>query len=379
MIGNPPASTELPPSTGIPPSTEVSLPGVLDALPTGTLDLAGRRLTEAIELAATAGLQPAPLSSIPDRVVAELSAPTRLEAWPAPAPPTPIPGGWLQIEVTEDDREILDAAFDTWLEAEPDLDAEQLAGRAQELRLPVAPFRPLPSESTRPTSMPHQTSGPPALTRTRRPTRHPRVVDLSTLWAGPLATALLAEAGAEVVKIDPRCRPDGFGQRPNLYRHLNEAKEIIDLDLRHEADRRRFERLVAEADVLVESFSRRVLPNLGYDHRTLWSLNTELAVVSIRGFGAAQPEADWLAYGPGVHAASGLGWRGSDVEPQPASVAYPDVITGLNVFAQVGRSLVHQPGPTAIEVTLADSIEPLVAAAVEAAAMVGTEPRTSDG
>jgi hypothetical protein len=305
-----------------------------------------------------------------DRVQELLWAPLRLEAdWPSPTAPIPVAAGWIHAEVIDDDRAVLDR-----LRADrPDLDAEGLAHLCQEMRLPVAPYRPL---------------GRPA---TDQPNRHPSgrstdrtvdeiaalesaevsgslIIDLTTHWAGPLSTKLLAESGAEVVKVDPACRPDGFRERPALYQHLNRPKRIVDLDLRRPDDRERFDSLLGRADLLVDSFSSRVLHNLGYDDDQLYRLNPRLAHLSIRAYPAASAEASWVGYGPGVHAVSGLGLAPGADEPTPAPVAYPDVVAGLTAYG-TARRLINPDRPVRrAVVSLRASIEPLRALAFDQAA-----------
>ncbi len=370
-------------------------------LPRGVIELAARRWREAEQAATSAGLAPPRYddAGLRERLVAELTAPLRLGDWPDPNQPRAVAGGWVNDEVIDEDR----PAFEALVEARPEAGPEALASAAQELRWPVTPYRRIlrdPVGKGRPAAngrwrAPDTRSTTPATPTGRigERSRHPVVVDLSTHWAGPLTTALLAEAGAEVVKVDPDCRPDGFRERPGLYRHLNGAKTVIDLDLRHEPDRHRLESLLSTADLLVESFSRRVLPNLGYDRDRLAEINPALAVISIKAFPASSPEAEWLAYGPGVHAASGLGWLPGQARPQPAPIAYPDLIAGITAYARAmtmldatapartARSAADAGHPASPdpdsgertsggdgggEVTLAGSILPLVALAVDA-------------
>lgn len=337
-------------------------------LPEGALPLIAARWRAAEPDAARAGLAP-PSVAYDDRELArvvadELTAPLRLEDWPSPTEPRQVPGGWVHDEVLDDDR----SGFESVLAGEAHRGPEAVAAACQQLRFPVTPYRRLPATapagpvdhaSGEPGDIALSPSGPGATgPASRRPIR---IVDLSTHWAGPLATMLLADAGAEVVKVDPDCRPDGFRARPALHRHLNGAKDIVDLDLRRDGDRRRFETLLAEADLLVESFSRRVLPNLGYDGERLAHLQPTLSVLSIKAFPAGSAEADWLAYGPGVHAASGLGLLTD--RPVPAPIAYPDVVAGVTAYARAVRLLADRSGggpARRAEVSLAGAIAPLV-------------------
>jgi crotonobetainyl-CoA:carnitine CoA-transferase CaiB-like acyl-CoA transferase len=333
--------------------TTTSPPDRRGDLPGGVLELAARYAAEAT----TGRNDLAPLSA--GDLADLLWAPPTLEPdWPHPATPIPLGRGWVHAEVTAEDQGTLDTLLDRWWDLPPD----EFAGRCQELRLPVSPYR----RPTQPAADPDVNRRPEELRparsdRSARPRDRLRVVDLSTHWAGPLATKLLADRGAAVIKVDPACRRDGFGDRPKLYRHLNGCKEIVDLDLRRSVDRERFEALLDDADLLVESFSRRVMGNLGYGRRQLATRFPGLAVLSIKAFPMSSPEADWLAFGPGVHAASGLAFAEPDANqaPLPAAIAYPDMLAGVAGFATALR-LVEQSGPApTAEVTLAGAIAPL--------------------
>ena len=235
--------------------------------------------------------------------------------------------------------------------------AEELAAAAQDLRLPVTPYR-------RPAEVTPLAASPPAGSGRRRPWdragRPPLVIDLTALWAGPLATSLLARLGAEVVKVDPSCRPDGLGEERPVYDALNGDKTIVDLDLRLAADRARFEALAARADVVVDSFSRRVMPNFGYAPETLHQ-RFGVSTLSIVAFPAGTPEQDWVSYGPGVHAMSGLAYGGPGAPrsgPQAAPIAYPDVLAGLAAFATT-VDLLTGTDPHHREVSLAGALASL--------------------
>ena len=238
------------------------------------------------------------------------------EDWPAPRRPWPIGAGAVHADLIDEDV----ATFERLLEVESTRDPERLAEVAQMWRLPVVPYR-------RPLVRAQADEIPVDLeVRRGRRAEDLHIIDLSTLWAGPLVTALLFATGMSVTKIDPACRPDGFRARPGLYRALNSGKSIADLDLRKSEDRRRFEALVKRADLVVDSFSPRVMPNFGYAPEQLRQLNPRIATLSITAFPAHGRERNWLAFGGGVHAASGLGY--AQGRPEPAPIAYPDALTG---------------------------------------------------
>lgn len=364
-------------------------------LPAGVLDLAVSLWNRAEGLQGSA---PAGSFDTRARLLDLLTAPLRLEPdWPTPPTPIGVGDGWVHAELIDADLE----SFHLLRAMAPEQGPERLAALCQELRLPVSPYRTLPNTpghdlpvTPRPDA--DSPSGSPASPRPHDPYEKSgtdlsgvQVLDLSTHWSGPLITKLLADAGATVIKVDPDCRPDGFRERSDLYRHLNENKTIIDLDLRRSADRQRFERLLTDSDLLVESFSRRVMGNLGYAAADLRGFAPGISVLSVKAFPAGAAEQDWLAFGPGVHAASGLamaavvqttptdGPRQNDPAlPRTAPVAYPDLLTGLSGFCSALELLGgHRQGEHA-EVSLRGTIEPLVRLAACSKRLQG---RSGDG
>ena len=186
-----------------------------------------------------------------------------------------------------------------------------------------------------------------------------RVLDLTRVWAGPLATRMLGDLGADVIKIEAswgrglRTMPDGAAERSHLYpddelgeRHwnrnagfnkLNRNKRGVTLELDQPRGREVFEALVAHADVVVENFSPRVMPKLGLGYESLSRINPHLIYVAMPGFGSTGPSRDWLAFGPLIEAACGLtstmGY--ADSGPYRSGVAWPDPVTALHAVAGV--------------------------------------------
>ena len=366
-------------------------------LPAGAVELAAGRLARA---AATVDRLWAPstpaLDAGAEAAAHHLVAPLRLDpTWPDPVDPLPAPGGGaVHADLSDDDhdtlarlREVLTAGDDP-----ATVDAERLAAAAQEWRLAVTPYRqragtalPYPGPTGAAPAVPGPAGPERVAARPQSPRSRPTadgflVLDLTALWAGPLATALLAGLGVRVVKLDPSARPDALAERPAVFRHLNGAKERLDLDLRLDHHRRSFEALVARADLVIDSFSRRVMPNFGYGPADLAALagergNPGLATLSIVAFPDGTPEAEWIAYGPGVHAAVGLGARPTPAPARPdvssggrwwaAPVAYPDPLAGLTALAVAvevladPERLAGRPGGHH-EVSLAGAVAPLV-------------------
>src|SRR5262245_19598531 len=123
------------------------------------------------------------------------------------------------------------------------------------------------------------------------------VLDFTTLLPGPLATLLLAEAGAEVIKVE---RPGGedmrhfsprFGGESAMFALLNRGKTSLVLDLKNEADRVRLDPLLARADVLVEQFRPGVMERLGLGYGAVHAKNPRLVYCSITGYGQTGPRA----------------------------------------------------------------------------------------
>jgi crotonobetainyl-CoA:carnitine CoA-transferase CaiB-like acyl-CoA transferase len=124
------------------------------------------------------------------------------------------------------------------------------------------------------------------------------VLDFTTLLPGPLATLMLAEAGAEVIKIE---RPGGedmrhyeprFDGESAMFTLLNRGKTSLVLDLKNDADRRKLEPLLARADVLVEQFRPGVMARLGLGFDAVAAINPKLVYCSITGYGQSGPRAD---------------------------------------------------------------------------------------
>src|SRR5690606_1684176 len=130
-----------------------------------------------------------------------------------------------------------------------------------------------------------------------------RVVDLTRAMAGPYATLMLADAGADVIKVErpegddtrgwgpPFLEPPGGGQRESTYfLSVNRNKRSVVLDLKDAGDMQRLRELIADADVLVENFRPGVMDRLGLGAAALEELNPRLIVLSITGFGEGGPQ-----------------------------------------------------------------------------------------
>lgn len=199
---------------------------------------------------------------------------------------------------------------------------------------------------------------PPAAARTSRSTGGGaldgvRVLDLTWVLAGPYCTHVLADHGAEVIKIESAGRPDptrfapfmhlsrGPHEDPNTsgyFNNFNRNKRSIRLNLRSEEGIGVLRDLIATSDVVVENFSATVMRRLGLDYDRLREIRADIIYVSMSGMGHTGPRSDWVSYADTVSASSGLtgltGWAPDDI----VGVIYGhgDIVAGLQAaFATV--------------------------------------------
>ncbi|MBS1843845.1 MAG: CoA transferase [Actinobacteria bacterium] len=172
-----------------------------------------------------------------------------------------------------------------------------------------------------------------------------RILDFSRVLAGPFATMMLADFGAEVTKVE---RPGGgdetrswgppYDERGDAtyFQSVNRNKESVVLDMSSEEGLAELRRRAREADVLVENFRPGLMADKGLDHETLRAENPRLVYCSITGFGSGEGGAALPGYDLLIQALGGLmGITGApDGEPMKVGVALVDVLAGL--FATVG-------------------------------------------
>lgn len=183
-----------------------------------------------------------------------------------------------------------------------------------------------------------------AVSRGRRSTRPPlaglRVLDLTQVVAGPYCTMMLADMGAEVVKIERPGHGDdlrrtvpyeGREGHKDYFNALNRSKKSIALNLKDEAHRAVARKLAARADVMVENFSPGTAHRLGLGWEDVNKLNFRLVYCSLSGFGQSGPYRDRLALDPIIQAVTGLMSVTGEAEREPIMVGAPlaDVISGM--------------------------------------------------
>jgi hypothetical protein len=172
------------------------------------------------------------------------------------------------------------------------------------------------------------TAGPPRLTTVRET---PRVVDLSALWAGPLAGHLLSLAGAHVVKVESRTRPDGMRGNKEFFALLNQGKSSVVLDFKDDRDRRALLSSITESDIVIESARPRALLQLGIDAEQLVRTTPGLVWVTITGHGVAGESANWVGFGDDCAVAGGLSAALNEATGRTGFVgdAIADPLTGM--------------------------------------------------
>ncbi len=177
-----------------------------------------------------------------------------------------------------------------------------------------------------------------------------RIVDFTTVIAGPYCTRLLADCGAEVIKVETEAG-DGIRLIPPIsdsastyFGHLNCGKKSVVLDLRSEEGHAAALKLAASADVVVENFRPGVMVRLGLDYAKLARDHENLIYCAISGFGQTGPRALEPAYAPIIHAAAGLdlaqmGYQDELSRPEKCGIFTADVLAALYAFGAIQTAL----------------------------------------
>ena len=185
----------------------------------------------------------------------------------------------------------------------------------------------------------------------RRRGRAPVVLDLTSLWAGPLAGGLLAEAGCWVLKVESSSRPDGARRGPaGFFELLNGRKEHLSLDLPEPGAVDELRRLIARSDLVLESSRPRVMQQWGICPDDVVVAGT--AWVSITGHGRQGPNRNRIAFGDDAAVSGGLVVPGDP--PLFVGDAIADPIAGL-AAASVAADLLAQDRAAVAEVSLASA------------------------
>ena len=184
-----------------------------------------------------------------------------------------------------------------------------------------------------------------------------RVLDLTMMWAGPYATRVLAEMGAEVLKIESPSAWDNIRTLIPLegveepwnasyyFNDYNRDKKSVALDLAQERGRELFLGLVARSDVVIENYRASVMDNLGLGYESLRSAREDIIVISMAGFGKFGAERDHVGFGPIIEQMSGLAslsGYGDDGMPYKTGISYGDPVAGKAAVAAVALGLIRR-------------------------------------
>ncbi|WP_433066715.1 CaiB/BaiF CoA transferase family protein [Dactylosporangium sp. CS-033363] len=183
------------------------------------------------------------------------------------------------------------------------------------------------------------------------PLAHLRVLDVTKVWSGPLASGVLADLGADVIRIELPYGRDGDvppqipGTGRSWFREtVNRNKRSVGLDLREPAGRAAFLELVATADVVVENYRPGTLDGWGVGYRQCREVRPGVVFVSVSGWGQYGPGAHRAAYDPAVQAAAG--WMSLNGEPGGPPMRAPtflaDELAGLHAAIGALAAIVHR-------------------------------------
>ena len=191
-----------------------------------------------------------------------------------------------------------------------------------------------------------------------------RVIDLGSAWAAPMAAHLLADMGAEVIKVESRAKMDGMrlgrpmvgedaaggdeGRWPELqpvFHGLNRNKQSVTLNLKEPEGIGLLRGLIARSDVVIDNFSPGVMDRLGLDYAALRRLRPDIVVVAMPAAGNSGPLRDVIAYAPIVLALSGLmslvGYEDGALVGELQS-AWSDAVAGLHAAMAAAAALRHR-------------------------------------
>ena len=176
-----------------------------------------------------------------------------------------------------------------------------------------------------------------------------RVIDFTTMIAGPYGTMILADQGADVIKVEAPMRADhvrraGYGQRhfSAAWVNNNRNKRSITVDAKSEAGRQVLLDLARTADVFLQNFRPGVMARLGIDYEDLKAVNPEIIYVSMSGWGETGPFAHKPVYDPIIQALSGLASvqaGADDRRPRLIRTILPDKLTGVTASQAVSAAL----------------------------------------
>jgi crotonobetainyl-CoA:carnitine CoA-transferase CaiB-like acyl-CoA transferase len=236
---------------------------------------------------------------------------------------------------------------------------------------------------------------------TKGPLEGMRVVDFTTTIAGPYCTRMMADLGAEVIKIETtegdmmRSRMPLRNGASTSFGQLNAGKQSIVLDLKRPAAQEVVRRLLTKSDFLVENFRPGVMRRFNLDYETVAQWRSQLIYCSISGYGQTGPSSGLPAYAPAIHAASGfdmahIAYQPGRERPDNCGIYVADIVSGTYAFGAIMAALAqrHSEGHGQhIDVSMLETMLTLMVAEVQAAQFPVAPPgrpmfgpvRTRDG
>ena len=215
-----------------------------------------------------------------------------------------------------------------------------------------------------------------------------RVLDFTTTIAGPHCGRMLADLGAEVIKIEApegdmmRTRPPLRDGASTSFGQLNAGKKSVVLDLKSPRGVEAARRLVATADVVVENFRPGVMRRFGLDYDALKEVKPDLVYCAISGYGQTGPSAALPAYAPVIHAASGydlaqIAHQEEARRPDYCGIFIADVLTGTYAFGAIMTALYRRQltgEGQMIDVSMLESMLSLTLSEIQAAQFTVVPP-----
>ncbi|MCI4592005.1 CoA transferase [Sphingobium sp. BYY-5] len=179
-----------------------------------------------------------------------------------------------------------------------------------------------------------------------------RVVDLTSMVFGPYATQIMADMGADVIKIEPPGGGDATryindGPTPELggvFTNVNRGKRSIVLDLRQDADRAALRALIATADIFIHSMRGKAIARLGFDYAAVSAIRPDIIYTNCYGYSRRGPDADKPAYDDTIQAECGIPYLQGLMTGQPdfAATIMADKISGLTALYATMMALFHR-------------------------------------
>ena len=180
-----------------------------------------------------------------------------------------------------------------------------------------------------------------------------RILDLSRVLSGPYCSRMLADMGAEVIKVESlngepmRHYPPLKGNHSSYFTQWNVGKKSLCLDLRQKTAIDLIKKIVAKSDVVLQNFRPGTLEKMGLGYDELKAVNPKIILCSISGFGQTGCESKRLAYTDIVQAYSGLDYisgkmNNSDTDPQGFPVSFADTYASLNACVAILAALLHR-------------------------------------